>query len=151
MSQTLSAATLLAVPLAPLAGSLIAGILGTAFGGNRIGRTASHTSTILGVFIAFVLSALTLKSVLVDGARDGVVARLDGLLAPGQAKVPAEQVGVGLHAAFHRLGRGRAGRGALRHADLDLVGRQRQRLRRPPPGGASGGYGQQKQQSQQFE
>ena len=69
MSQTLSAATLLAVPLAPLAGSLIAGILGTAFGGNRIGRTASHTSTILGVFIAFVLSALTLKSVLVDGAR----------------------------------------------------------------------------------
>ena len=69
MSQTLSAATLLAVPLAPLAGSLIAGILGTAFGGNRIGRTASHTATILGVFIAFVLSALTLKSVLVDGAR----------------------------------------------------------------------------------
>ena len=40
MSQTLSAATLLAVPLAPLAGSLIAGILGTAFGGNRIGRAA---------------------------------------------------------------------------------------------------------------
>lgn len=69
MSQTLSPATLLAVPLAPLAGSLIAGILGTAFGGNRIGRTASHTATILGVFIAFVLSALTLKSVLVDGAR----------------------------------------------------------------------------------
>ena len=69
MSQTLSAATLLAVPLAPLAGSLIAGILGTAFGARSIGRTASHTATILGVFVAFVLSALTLYSVLVDGAR----------------------------------------------------------------------------------
>ena len=68
MSQTLSASTLLAVPLAPLAGSLIAGILGTAFGGNRIGRVASHSVTILGVFVAFVLSALTLQSVLVDGA-----------------------------------------------------------------------------------
>ncbi|MBE2261268.1 MAG: NADH-quinone oxidoreductase subunit L [Burkholderiaceae bacterium] len=69
MSQTLSATTLLTVPLAPLAGSLIAGVLGTAFGGNRIGRTASHTATILGVLIAFVLSAMTLWSVVVDGAR----------------------------------------------------------------------------------
>ena len=69
MSQTLSAATLLAVPLAPLAGSVLAGVLGTTFGGNRIGRAASHSATILGVFIAFVLSALTLKSVAMDGAR----------------------------------------------------------------------------------
>ena len=69
MSQTLSPATLLVVPLAPLAGALLAGIFGTAFGGNRIGRTASHTATILGVFIAFALSAMTLQSVLVDGAR----------------------------------------------------------------------------------
>ncbi|AVS61358.1 NADH-quinone oxidoreductase subunit L [Paracidovorax avenae] len=60
---------LLAVPLAPLAGSALAGILGTAFGGNRIGRRASHTLTILGVFVAFVLSALTFKSVALDGAR----------------------------------------------------------------------------------
>ncbi|QNP60882.1 NADH-quinone oxidoreductase subunit L [Paenacidovorax monticola] len=69
MSQTLSASTLLAVPLAPLAGSLLAGIFGTAFGGNWIGRRLSHTLTILGVFVAFVLSALTLKSVALDGAR----------------------------------------------------------------------------------
>ena len=68
MSQTLSAAGLIAVPLAPLAGSLIAGILGTAFGGNRIGRGLSHTATILGVFVAFVISAMTLYSVVVDGA-----------------------------------------------------------------------------------
>ncbi|QHE85451.1 NADH-quinone oxidoreductase subunit L [Hydrogenophaga sp. BPS33] len=69
MSTTLSASTLLAVPLAPLVGSAIAGILGTTFGGNLIGRRASHTFTILGVLIAFILSAMTLKSVAVDGAR----------------------------------------------------------------------------------
>ncbi|MCL1961887.1 MAG: NADH-quinone oxidoreductase subunit L [Desulfovibrionaceae bacterium] len=69
MNQTLSSAMLLAVPLAPLAGSLIAGIFGTAFGGNRIGRAASHSVTILGVLIAFVLSAITLNSVMADGAR----------------------------------------------------------------------------------
>ncbi|GAB1387582.1 NADH-quinone oxidoreductase subunit L [Melaminivora sp.] len=69
MSQTLSVSTLLAVPLAPLAGSLLAGLFGTAFGGNRIGRGVSHTLTILGVLIAFVLSSMTLKAVAVDGAR----------------------------------------------------------------------------------
>ena len=68
MSNTLSAATLLAVPLAPLVGALIAGILGTTFGGNVIGRRASHTATILGVLIAFVLSVSTLMQV-IDGAR----------------------------------------------------------------------------------
>ena len=34
MSSTLSASTLLIVPLAPLAGSLLAGFFGTALGGN---------------------------------------------------------------------------------------------------------------------
>ncbi|WPB59088.1 NADH-quinone oxidoreductase subunit L [Xylophilus sp. GOD-11R] len=69
MSATLSASTLLAIPLAPLAGAILAGIPGTMFGGNALGRRASHTLTILGVFIAFVLSAFTLRDVLVDGAR----------------------------------------------------------------------------------
>ena len=69
MSQTLSASTLLAVPLAPLAGALLAGILGTKFGGNWIGRRLSHSLTILGVLLAFILSAMTLKSVAMDGAR----------------------------------------------------------------------------------
>jgi NADH-quinone oxidoreductase subunit L len=69
MSQTLSATTLLAVPLAPLAGSLLAGIFGTAFGGNWIGRRLSHTLTIVGVLVAFIISAMTLKSVAIDGAR----------------------------------------------------------------------------------
>ncbi|TFZ08833.1 NADH-quinone oxidoreductase subunit L [Ramlibacter humi] len=69
MSQTLNASTLLAVPLAPLAGAVIAGIFGTTFGGNWIGRRLSHTFTILGVLVAFVISAMTLKSVALDGAR----------------------------------------------------------------------------------
>ncbi len=68
MSQTLSAATLLAVPLAPLVGSVLAGVFGTRFGGNWMGRRLSHSLTILGVLVAFVLSALTLSAVL-DGAR----------------------------------------------------------------------------------
>ncbi|MCE2879733.1 MAG: NADH-quinone oxidoreductase subunit L [Comamonadaceae bacterium] len=68
MSQTLNASTLLAVPMAPLVGSLLAGVFGTALGGNRIGRTLSHSLTILGVLVAFVISAMTLKSVAFDGA-----------------------------------------------------------------------------------
>jgi NADH-quinone oxidoreductase subunit L len=68
MTQTLNATTLLAVPLSPLIGAALAGILGTQFGGNRLGRAASHSLTILGVLVAFVLSALTLKDVMA-GAR----------------------------------------------------------------------------------
>jgi len=69
MSQTLQASTLLAVPMAPLAGAALAGIFGTRLGGNQIGRGVTHTLAILGVFIAFVLSAMTLYSVAIDGAR----------------------------------------------------------------------------------
>ncbi|PIT75358.1 NADH-quinone oxidoreductase subunit L [Limnohabitans sp. B9-3] len=69
MSQTLQASTLLAVPLAPLVGSTLAGLFGTRFGGNWIGRRLTHTLTILGVLVAFVLSAMTLNSVANDGAR----------------------------------------------------------------------------------
>jgi NADH-quinone oxidoreductase subunit L len=69
MASTLNASTLLIVPLAPLAGALLAGIFGTTFGGNWIGRRLSHTLCILGVFVAFVISAMTLKSVALDGAR----------------------------------------------------------------------------------
>ncbi len=69
MSQTLSAATLLVVPMAPLVGAVLAGIFGTQFGGNWIGRKVSHSLTIGGVLLAFVFSALTLQSVAQDGAR----------------------------------------------------------------------------------
>jgi NADH-quinone oxidoreductase subunit L len=69
MSQTLQASTLLTVALAPLVGALLAGILGTRLGGDRIGRRVSHSLTILGVLVSFVLSAQTLYSVVQDGAR----------------------------------------------------------------------------------
>ncbi len=69
MSQTLSASTLLTVAVAPLVGALVAGVFGTAFGGNLIGRRLSHSLTIAGVALAFVLSAMTLWSVAIDGAR----------------------------------------------------------------------------------
>jgi NADH-quinone oxidoreductase subunit L len=64
MSATLNLNTLLAVPLAPLAGAIVAG-----FFGKTVGRRGSHIVTILGVLIAFILSAQTLYSVGVDGAR----------------------------------------------------------------------------------
>ncbi len=67
MAGTLNPNLLLAVPMAPLAGAVIAGLLGTKFLGNVVGRKTSHTVTILGVFIAMVLSIQTLMSVL-DGA-----------------------------------------------------------------------------------
>jgi NADH-quinone oxidoreductase subunit L len=68
MSQTLNASTLVAVVLAPLVGSALAGIFGTKFGGNWIGRRLSHSLTILGVLVSFILSAMTLREVL-GGAR----------------------------------------------------------------------------------
>ena len=68
MSQTLSAASLLTVALAPLAGAVLAGVFGTQFGGNLIGRRLTHTIAISGVLLAFILSAMTLNSVLA-GAR----------------------------------------------------------------------------------
>ncbi|MFG6487852.1 NADH-quinone oxidoreductase subunit L [Roseateles sp. BYS78W] len=64
MSAQLSQNLLLTVPLAPLAGAIVAG-----FFGKTVGRRGSHIVTILGVLIAFVLSAMTLYSVAVDGAR----------------------------------------------------------------------------------
>ena len=66
MQFTLSIPVLCAIPLAPLLGSIIAGVLGTKLGGNRIGHGASQFSTILGVTVAFVLSCFVLAQVM-DG------------------------------------------------------------------------------------
>ncbi len=63
MAATLNPNLLLMVPLAPLVGSIVAG-----FWGRAIGRRASHWVTILGVFVAFVISAVVLKDV-IGGAR----------------------------------------------------------------------------------
>ena len=69
MSQTLQTSNLLAVTLAPLVGSVLAGVFGTHFGGNWLGRRITHSLTILGVLVAFILSMQTLWSVAADGAR----------------------------------------------------------------------------------
>ena len=64
MSTTLSPNLLLAIPLAPLAGAVVAG-----FFGLRIGRAGAHRVTILGVLVSLVLSLLVLRDVALDGAR----------------------------------------------------------------------------------
>jgi len=53
---------LLTIVLAPLAGSVVAGLFG-----KRIGRTASHWVTILGVAVSCVLSLYVMKMFLLDG------------------------------------------------------------------------------------
>ncbi|KAB0584120.1 NADH-quinone oxidoreductase subunit L [Ideonella dechloratans] len=63
MSAQLSQNLLLTVPLAPLAGSILAGLFG-----KTIGRRGAHLVTIIGVLIAFICSAMVLKAVAVDGA-----------------------------------------------------------------------------------
>ncbi len=63
MAAQLSQNLLLAVPLAPLAGAVLAG-----FFGKSIGRAGAHSVTIFGVLISFVLSAMVLNDVLA-GAR----------------------------------------------------------------------------------
>ncbi|MFM1805762.1 MAG: hypothetical protein RL212_21 [Pseudomonadota bacterium] len=67
-TPTLNPLVLLAIPLAPLVGSAIAGLFGTKFFGNLIGRATAHTVTILGVAIACVLSFMVLNDVMA-GAR----------------------------------------------------------------------------------
>ncbi len=56
MASSLTIAHLCAIPLAPLLGSAMAGLLGTRFFGNRIGQVATQSLTILGVTIALILS-----------------------------------------------------------------------------------------------
>ena len=69
MNATLEASTLLTAALAPLVGAMLAGIFGTSLGGAWLGRKLSHSLTILGVLISFVLSAHTLMLVVQEGAR----------------------------------------------------------------------------------
>ncbi|MBQ0931354.1 NADH-quinone oxidoreductase subunit L [Ideonella alba] len=64
MSAQLSQNLLLTVPLAPLVGSIVAGLAG-----KVVGRRGAHLITILGVLVAFICSAMVLQSVAVDGAR----------------------------------------------------------------------------------
>ncbi len=52
----------LAVPLASLAGAIIAGFLG-----KQIGRAGAHTVTIAGVAVSFILSLIALNHVVFQG------------------------------------------------------------------------------------
>ncbi len=63
MASTISQGLLLTVPLAPLAGALIAGLAG-----KLVGRRGAHFFTILGVLIAFIGSVVVLQQV-AGGAR----------------------------------------------------------------------------------
>ncbi|WP_341888056.1 NADH-quinone oxidoreductase subunit L [Variovorax sp. YR752] len=64
MSASLNPNLLLAIPLAPLVGAVVAGLFG-----KTVGRRGAHSITILGVLVSFILSAMVLKSVAVDSAR----------------------------------------------------------------------------------
>ena len=63
MATSISTALLLTIPLAPLAGALLAGLAG-----KQVGTRGAHTATILGVLIAFIGSCFVLQQVL-EGAR----------------------------------------------------------------------------------
>ena len=58
MATTISQGLLLTVPLAPLAGALIAGLAG-----KWVGQRGAHSFTILGVLIAFICSVMVLSQV----------------------------------------------------------------------------------------
>lgn len=59
----LSKSVLLAVVLAPLLGSIIAGLFG-----RQVGRAGAHTVTILGVAVSCALSCWTLYQLVWGGA-----------------------------------------------------------------------------------
>jgi NADH-quinone oxidoreductase subunit L len=59
--------------LAPLFGAAVAGLLGTKFFGNVVGRKVSTVATILGVLVAFIISAMTLNDVLNGATYNGTV------------------------------------------------------------------------------
>lgn len=73
MAGQLNPNLLLAIPMAPLAGAAIAGLFGTKFFGNLIGRKTAHTVTILGVLIACILSCMTLLDVMAGAHYNGTV------------------------------------------------------------------------------
>jgi len=73
MAVTLNPNLLLVVPLAPLAGAAVAGLLGTKFFGNVVGRKTSTAATILGVLVAFIISAMTLNDVANGATYNGTV------------------------------------------------------------------------------
>ncbi|MBS0553409.1 MAG: NADH-quinone oxidoreductase subunit L, partial [Proteobacteria bacterium] len=58
----------LLVPLAPLAGAILAGLFGKA-----IGRAGAHVATILGVAVAFVASVFVFRDVQAGNTFNGTI------------------------------------------------------------------------------
>ena len=79
MAAQLSQHLLLAVPLAPLVGAVVAG-----FFGKAIGRSGAHVVTVLGVLLSFVLSVLVLQSVVQDGADKALACGLVSAVVPAE-------------------------------------------------------------------
>ena len=64
MAASISQNLLLTAAFAPLVGAIVAG-----FFGRAIGRRGAHMVTIFGVLLSFIVSAMVLKQVAIDGAR----------------------------------------------------------------------------------
>ena len=79
----MSLSVLLLIVLAPLCAAIVVGIFGTKMGGNLLGRTASHSLTIGGVALSFVLSCYILQQALAGASYNGTVyewANIGGLM-----------------------------------------------------------------------
>lgn len=70
MPDQLNVYLLLAALLAPLAGALVAGLMGSLFGGHMIRRRTSKAVTVAGVSVSFVCSLLTLSGVMKGASFD---------------------------------------------------------------------------------
>ena len=68
MANTLNPTVLLAIALAPLLGSLIAGLFG-----RQIGRAGASTVTIIGVAISFILSCVVFLDVMHGASFNGTI------------------------------------------------------------------------------
>ena len=73
MPDQLNVHLLLAALFAPLAGALIAGLMGSMFGGHLIRRRTSKAVTVLGVAISFVCSLMILLEVISGAEFNGPV------------------------------------------------------------------------------
>jgi NADH-quinone oxidoreductase subunit L len=63
----------LLIVLAPLFGAIVAGLFGTGFLGNFVGRRAAHVITIAGVLVSFIGSVVVLFQVLNGQTYDGTL------------------------------------------------------------------------------
>ena len=73
MPDQLNVHLLYAALFAPLAGALVAGLMGSLFGGHMIRRRTSKTVTVAGVSVSFVCSLIVLLDVMKGAVFDHAV------------------------------------------------------------------------------